>query len=126
MDAARCDHETRINSTAHDAPKWIPCSFIEPIQKLIETTLNHVGGGTVIEPRCYQYHDDDDEEEEETVVKYLFVDLRAHVSSIGINHNWKLVERREIQLTMDRIREWYFQTEWQQINVMQNRISMRA
>ena len=51
VDATRCNHKTWINSATNDTPQWIPCSFIEPIQKIIETMLYHISRGTIIEPK---------------------------------------------------------------------------
>lgn len=50
MDTARCDHQTWVNSATNNTSKWIPCSFIEPIQELIKTTLNHIRRCTIVKP----------------------------------------------------------------------------
>lgn len=51
MNATRCNHETWINSTANNTTKWIPGSFVKPIQKLIKSTFDHICGCTIIEPK---------------------------------------------------------------------------
>lgn len=50
MNATRSNHQTRINSTPNNTTKRIPGPFIEPIQKLIESTLHHIRCRTIVEP----------------------------------------------------------------------------
>lgn len=50
MNAARCDHKTRINGTANNTAQWIPGPIVKPIQEVIEAFFDHKSGRSVIEP----------------------------------------------------------------------------
>lgn len=54
MDATRCYHQPWIYSATDNTAKWIPGPFIEPVQKLIESTFHHVRRSPVIEPKIKQ------------------------------------------------------------------------
>lgn len=44
------DHQSWVDSAADNPAKRVPCSFIKPIQEIIETMLDHVCCCTVVEP----------------------------------------------------------------------------
>lgn len=44
------DHQSWIDRTTDNSAKWIPCSFVKPVQKIIKTMFDHICCCTVIEP----------------------------------------------------------------------------
>lgn len=108
MNAARCDHQAGINGATDNTSKWIPCSFIEPIQKLIKSSFNHIGRGTIIKPNVCR-----------GISECVWM-----IEWLAQQKPWLCVECDNEYLTMGQIHGWYFQIEWQQIIVMQIPISM--
>lgn len=48
--AARCEHQAWIHGAPHNAAQWVPCSFIEPVQEIVNTILHHVCCGPIVKP----------------------------------------------------------------------------
>jgi len=44
------DHQSWVDSATDNSAQRIPCSFIEPVQEIIETMFDHVSCCTVVEP----------------------------------------------------------------------------
>jgi len=44
------DHQSRVDGSADNPAKRIPCSLIKPVEKIIETVFDHVCCCTVVEP----------------------------------------------------------------------------
>lgn len=53
MYGTRRDHQSWIDCATHNPPQWIPCSLVEPVQKVIEPMLDHICGCTVVKPIIY-------------------------------------------------------------------------
>lgn len=79
MYASGSYHEPRVHRTPHYASQRIPCPLIKPIQKIIEPMFYHICGRSVIKPENWEVSS-----------------FRKHACYVDF-------------LTMDRIRELYFQ-----------------
>lgn len=44
------DHQSWVDCATDNSAKRVPCSFVKPVQKIIETMFDHVRCRTVIEP----------------------------------------------------------------------------
>ena len=50
VDAARCDHQTRVHCATNNSAQWVPGSLVKPIEEIIETMFDHIGCRSVVEP----------------------------------------------------------------------------
>lgn len=50
MYGTRGEHQSWIDRATHNSPQRVPCSLVEPVQKVIESMLDHISCCTVIEP----------------------------------------------------------------------------
>lgn len=50
MNTSRGNHQPGVHSATDDSSQRIPCTFVEPIEELIEPMLDHVGSGSIVEP----------------------------------------------------------------------------
>lgn len=51
MDRSRRHHQTGIHRSTDDTSERIPGSFVEPIQKRIESIFYHIMRGSIVEPK---------------------------------------------------------------------------
>lgn len=50
VNASGRDHQTGIDCSADNSAQRIPSSFVEPVQEIVETMLDHVRRGPIVEP----------------------------------------------------------------------------